>query len=99
MKPPAPRARLLRKADSLAPADGEIARANSSADSVSSPRLPKKLPGQFQRRCTPWVKAGGLKVNDAPVTDENMVQTKDFTADGVIKLSFGKKKHVLLKPV
>jgi len=46
------------------------------------------------------VKAGGLKVNDATVGDEKMMLTaKDLTADGVIKLSLGKKKHVLLKPV
>jgi tyrosyl-tRNA synthetase len=46
------------------------------------------------------VKAGGLKVNDATVTDEKMTLTaKDLTADGVIKLSLGKKKHVLLKPI
>ncbi len=46
------------------------------------------------------VKAGGLKVNDATVSDEKMMLTgKDLTADGVIKLSLGKKKHVLLKPV
>jgi tyrosyl-tRNA synthetase len=45
------------------------------------------------------IKAGGLKVNDASVTDEKMTLTsKNLTADGVIKLSFGKKKHVLLKP-
>jgi tyrosyl-tRNA synthetase len=45
------------------------------------------------------VKAGGLKVNDATVTDEKMMLTlKDLTPDGVIKLSLGKKKHVLLKP-
>jgi tyrosyl-tRNA synthetase len=52
--------------------------------------------GDARRR----VKAGGLKVNDAAVTDEKMVLTlKDLTPDGVIKLSLGKKKHVLLKPV
>ncbi len=52
--------------------------------------------GDARRR----VKAGGLKVNDATVTDEKMVLTlKDLTPDGVIKLSLGKKKHVLLKPV
>jgi tyrosyl-tRNA synthetase len=46
------------------------------------------------------VKAGGLKVNDATVADEKMKLTaKDLTSDGVIKLSLGKKKHVLLKPV
>ena len=46
------------------------------------------------------IKAGGLKVNDANVTDEKMILTaKDLTVDGAIKLSLGKKKHVLLKPV
>jgi tyrosyl-tRNA synthetase len=46
------------------------------------------------------VKAGGLKVNDAAVSDEKMMLTaKDLTPDGVIKLSLGKKKHVLLKAV
>ena len=46
------------------------------------------------------VKAGGLKVNDETVSDEKMMLTaKDLTADGVIKLSLGKKKHVLIKAV
>jgi len=46
------------------------------------------------------VKAGGLKVNDVTVSDEKMTLTsKDLTSDGVIKLSLGKKKHVLLKAV
>jgi tyrosyl-tRNA synthetase len=46
------------------------------------------------------VKAGGLKVNDATVTDEKMALTgKHLTPEGVIKLSLGRKKHVLLKPV
>ena len=46
------------------------------------------------------IKGGGLKVNDAPVTDERMMLTvKDLTPEGVIKLSLGRKKHVLLRPV
>ena len=46
------------------------------------------------------IKAGGLKVNDATVGDEKMTLTHaNLTADGAIKLSLGKKKHVLLKPV
>jgi len=46
------------------------------------------------------IKAGGLKINDANVTDEKRVLTsKDLTPEGVIKLSLGKKKHVLLKAV
>jgi tyrosyl-tRNA synthetase len=46
------------------------------------------------------VKSGGLKVNDQPVTDDrSMLKLSDITAEGVIKLSFGKKKHVLLRAV
>ncbi|MBB4422048.1 tyrosyl-tRNA synthetase [Bradyrhizobium sp. CIR48] len=45
------------------------------------------------------IKGGGLRVNDEPVTDEKMaLSTDNLTPEGVIKLSFGKKKHVLLKP-
>src|SRR5260370_29347112 len=46
------------------------------------------------------IKGGGLKVNDVNVTDEKMVLTlESLTPEGVIKLSLGKKRHVLLKPV
>ncbi len=46
------------------------------------------------------IKAGGLKVNDKTVSDEKMVLTsRDLTPEGVIKLSLGRKRHVLLKPV
>jgi tyrosyl-tRNA synthetase len=46
------------------------------------------------------IKAGGLKVNDKTVTDEKMMLTlRDLTPEGVIKLSLGRKRHVLLKPV
>jgi tyrosyl-tRNA synthetase len=46
------------------------------------------------------IKAGGLKVNGATVTDERLTLTgKDVSPEGVIKLSLGKKKHVLLKSV
>ena len=46
------------------------------------------------------IKGGGLKVNDAAVADEKMtLSAKDLTAEGVIKLSLGRKRHVLLKPV
>jgi tyrosyl-tRNA synthetase len=45
------------------------------------------------------IKGGGLRVNDAAVTDEKMVlRPSDLTPEGVIKLSMGKKRHVLLKP-
>ena len=46
------------------------------------------------------IKGGGLKVNDVAVTDERRLLTiSDLTGDGVIKLSFGKKRHVLIRPV
>ena len=46
------------------------------------------------------VKAGGLRVNDAAVSDEKMVLSpRDLTPEGVIKLSLGRKRHVLLKAV
>jgi tyrosyl-tRNA synthetase len=45
------------------------------------------------------IKGGGLKLNDATITDERYVLgAADFEKDGVAKLSVGKKKHVLLKP-
>jgi tyrosyl-tRNA synthetase len=46
------------------------------------------------------IKNGGLRVNDAPVSDEKMMLTaRDLTPEGVIKLSLGKKKHVLLRSI
>jgi tyrosyl-tRNA synthetase len=45
------------------------------------------------------VKGGGLKVNDMIVSDEKMSLTRSDLIDGAIKLSLGKKKHVLLKPL
>src|ERR1700704_3641650 len=45
------------------------------------------------------IKGGGLRVNDVAVTDEKMIlKPADLTPEGVIKLSLGKKRHVLLKP-
>jgi tyrosyl-tRNA synthetase len=44
------------------------------------------------------IKAGGVRVNDTPVSDERMVLTRDQLVEGVIKLSLGRKRHVLLKP-
>ena len=46
------------------------------------------------------IKGGGIKVNDAPVSDARQVLTlSDLTDDGVIKLSLGKKRHALIRPV
>ncbi|KWV54240.1 tyrosine--tRNA ligase [Bradyrhizobium macuxiense] len=45
------------------------------------------------------IKGGGLRVNDVAVTDEKMLLTNaSLTPEGVVKLSLGKKRHVLLKP-
>jgi tyrosyl-tRNA synthetase len=45
------------------------------------------------------IKGGGLRVNDVAVSDEKMLlKPADLTSEGVIKLSLGKKRHVLLKP-
>ena len=43
------------------------------------------------------VQGGAVRVNDEAVSDEKLVLTKALLADGVIKLSMGKKKHVLVK--
>jgi tyrosyl-tRNA synthetase len=46
------------------------------------------------------IKGGGLRVNDVAVADEKMVLTpRDLTPEGVVKLSLGRKRHVLLRPV
>jgi tyrosyl-tRNA synthetase len=45
------------------------------------------------------IKGGAVRVNDTAVSDEKMVLTMShLTGEGVVKLSLGKKKHVLLKP-
>jgi tyrosyl-tRNA synthetase len=45
------------------------------------------------------IQGGGLRVNDESVTDEKLVLgTRHATSDGAIKLSLGKKRHVLLRP-
>ncbi len=44
------------------------------------------------------IQGGAIRVNDIQVTDEKMMLTSDLADDnGTIKLSAGKKKHVLLK--
>jgi tyrosyl-tRNA synthetase len=44
------------------------------------------------------VQAGGLRVNDVAVSDpKQALSMADAINDGAIKLSFGKKKHMLLK--
>ncbi len=44
------------------------------------------------------IQGGGVRLNDQPVTDDRLVVgSTHVTADGVIKLSMGRKKHVLVR--
>ena len=46
------------------------------------------------------IKGGGAKINDEKAADENvMVSNTDLNDDGVIKLSAGKKRHAIVRPV
>jgi tyrosyl-tRNA synthetase len=45
------------------------------------------------------VRGGGVKVNDEKAADENAIIGADALSDGVVKLSAGKKRHALIKPV
>jgi len=46
------------------------------------------------------VKAGAVRVNDRQVEDERAELTPaDLTSEGVIKLSVGKKRHALIRPM
>ena len=44
------------------------------------------------------IRGGGLRVNDVAVSDERATISEKDIGAGVIKLSLGRKKHVLLKP-
>jgi tyrosyl-tRNA synthetase len=45
------------------------------------------------------IKGGGLRVNDVAVKGERALLTsRDVTPEGVIKLSLGRKRHVLIRP-
>jgi tyrosyl-tRNA synthetase len=46
------------------------------------------------------VQGGAVRINDVAINDEKrMIGTGDLNGDAVIKVSLGKKKHVLVKPV
>ncbi|MCX5515227.1 tyrosine--tRNA ligase [Kaistia algarum] len=45
------------------------------------------------------VKGGGLRINDSAVSDEKaIISPASLTPEGVVKLSLGRKKHVLVRP-
>jgi tyrosyl-tRNA synthetase len=47
-----------------------------------------------------FIQGGGLRINDKPVGDVRAaVGAADITEAGVLKLSVGRKKHVLIKPI
>jgi tyrosyl-tRNA synthetase len=47
-----------------------------------------------------FIQGGGLRLNDVPVSDAKAITgLGDLTQEGVIKLSIGKKNHMLIKPV
>ncbi len=46
------------------------------------------------------VQGGAVKINDAAVSDERLaIGMAQMTGDGVIKLSLGKKKHILVRAI
>lgn len=45
------------------------------------------------------IKGGGLRINDVALDDEKaVIDTASLTTEGVVKLSLGRKKHVLVRP-
>jgi tyrosyl-tRNA synthetase len=45
------------------------------------------------------IKGGGARLNDAAIEDENRkISDADLNPDGVVKLSFGKKRHAVIRP-
>lgn len=45
-----------------------------------------------------YIQGGGLRLNDVPVSDVRRTATlADLNADGALKLSLGKKQHILVK--
>ena len=45
------------------------------------------------------IKGNGARLNDAPIEDENRrITLADLNAEGVVKLSFGRKKHAVVRP-
>ena len=45
------------------------------------------------------IRGGGARVNDSVVPSETLnIDVGDINADGVVKLSAGKKRHALVRP-
>jgi tyrosyl-tRNA synthetase len=61
--------------------------------------LPRAGLAESNSEARKLVRGGGARVNDVVVSDEKQLVTlKDLNAEGAIKLSAGKKRHVLVRP-
>ena len=70
----------------------------SNGFTFQSPSSSRATSKRF-RTWTDSLRISALRVHDIVVKDEKGSLTdRDLDADGAIKLSMGKKKHVLLKP-
>ena len=46
------------------------------------------------------VQGGAVRLNDEPVSDERrLVTLQDLSPENIVKLSLGRKKHILVRPV
>lgn len=45
------------------------------------------------------IQGHGIRVDDQPISDEAQLITQDLLHDGILKLSAGKKRHVLIKVI
>ena len=64
--------------------------------SAFGPEYAKLVPSTSEARRQ--IKSRGLRINDVVLTDERAVlRMADFSTEGVVKLSFGRKRHVLLR--
>ena len=62
--------------------------------------LVRRVDGMSRAKARRLIQGGGARLNDQVIQDENAsVSLKDLTGDGVLKLSKGKKNHVLVRPV
>lgn len=46
-----------------------------------------------------FIRGGGARINDVVIIDENQIITKNHFHDNTLKLSLGKKKHILVRLV
>ena len=98
---PKPRARPSRKARSPRRLPTVEVRSARSKPASASCRCSSR-PGSPRRTARPGAMSRAARCGSTtqPCQDERrIVGTADLTADGVVKLSLGKKKHVLVRPV